>query len=619
MLYIVTALYIEAKPLISLFNLKKDNSYTKFQVFSNEDVKLIISGTGKVKSATALTYLISKEDIKKNDYIVNIGFAASNKNSQLGDIVYVSKIQNAYSDFDFYPEMIYKHNFLEGSLTTFDSIVEKKLENIEYIDMEAYGFFQTASIFFKKDKIMVLKIVSDILKDKAKDRVLVDFKDENLFSESYNNIYKFLVNFKTVNDDSDFTITEQELIKKVLENLRLSDTMTYELFNILKYLKIKYGNIDILKKYENIEVTSKVQAKKLFEEIKNISLQKNSLEKKVSPEINKKKISLNNRFSHIYVEKKILDNKNTLEILSKFRDAKIIEIDNYKEVFSSNNQDFHLQKLGQNLILASNKPNMIYEGAVVCEDFENDNFYYTSSIINCVYDCEYCYLQGVYSSGNIVIFVDIEKVFEEVEELYNKLKSLYLCVSYDTDLLAIENICSFSEKWYHFIKDKKDLKIELRTKSANIDKFLNLDVLDNFIIAFTLSPEKIALKNEKYTAGFKNRVKAIKELQNKGWKVRICIDPLIYTDDFEKNYSEMIEYLFSEIDKNKVIDVSIGVFRTSKEYLKKMRNQNKKSEILYYPFECTDGVYTYSDKLKSYMIDFIKEKFLKYINIERIY
>ena len=619
MLYIVTALYIEAKPLISLFNLKKDNSYTKFQVFSNEDVKLIISGTGRVKSATALTYLISKEDIKKNDYIVNIGFVASNKNSQLGDIVYVSKIQNAYSDFDFYPEMIYKHNFLEGSLTTFDSVVEKKIKNREYIDMEAYGFFQTASIFFKKDKIMVLKIVSDILKDKAEDRILVDFKDENLFSESYNSIYKFLVNFKAVNDESEFTIIEQELIKKILENLRLSDTMTYELFNILRYLKIKYGNIDILKKYENIEVNSKVQSKKLFEEIKNISLQKNSLEKTFFPEINKKKIFLNNRFSHIYVEKKILDNKNTLEILSKFKDAKIIEIDNYKEVFSSNNQDFHLQKLGQNLILASNKPNMIYEGAVVCEDFENDNFYYTSSIINCIYDCEYCYLQGVYSSGNIVIFVDIEKVFEEVEELYNKLKSLYLCVSYDTDLLAIENICSFSEKWYHFIKDKKDLKIELRTKSANIDKFLNLNILDNFIIAFTLSPEDIAFKNEKYTASFKNRVKAIKELQNKGWKVRICIDPLIYTDDFEKNYSDMIEYLFSEIDKNKVIDVSIGVFRISKEYLKKMRNQNQNSEILYYPFECIDGVYTYSDKTKSYMINFIKEQFLKYININKIY
>lgn len=622
MLYIVTALYIEAKPLISLFNLKKDNTYTKFQVFSNENIKLIISGTGKIKSATALTYLISNKDIKENEYIINIGFIASlNNNSQLGDIVYISKIQNAYSDTTFYPEIIYKHNFLEGSLTTFDKIIDNKIENIEYIDMEAYGFFQTASIFFKKDKIIILKIISDILKENVKDRILFDFEDDNLFNESYKKIYDFLLKFVNIPTDSrnNFNNNEQDLIKKVLENLKLSDTMTYELFNILKYLKIKYGNIDILKKYENIEVNSKVQGKKIFEEIKEFSKLNNKVEIERKTLNNKNSNLFNNRFSHIYVEKKILNNKNTLEILSKFKDVKIIEIDNYKEVFSSNNQDFHLQKLGQKLILASNKPNMIYEGAVVCENFENDNFYYTSSIINCVYDCEYCYLQGVYSSGNIVIFVDIEKVFEEVEELYNKLKTLYLCISYDTDLLAIENICGFSEKWYYFIEDKKDLKIELRTKSGNIDKFLNLKPLDNFIVAFTLSPENLALKNEKYTASFKNRVKAIKELQEKGWKVRICIDPLIYSDNFEKNYSQMIEYLFNEIDKEKVIDVSIGVFRISKEYLKKMRNQNQNSEILYYPFECIDGVYTYSDKTKSYMINFIKEQFLKYIDEKKIY
>jgi len=622
MLYIVTALYIEAKPLISLFNLKKDNTYTKFQVFSNENTKLIISGTGKIKSATALTYLISNKDIKENDYIINISFiASSNNNSQLGEIVYISKIQNAYSDTTFYPEMIYKHNFLEGSLTTFDKIIENKIENIEYIDMEAYGFFQTASIFFKKDKIIVLKIISDILKEKLEDRILIDFKNENLFNENYKKIYDFLLKFVNTPTDNEnnFNNNEQDLIKKVLENLKLSDTMTYDFFNILKYLKIKYRNIDILKKYENIEVNSKVQGKKIFEEIKEFSKLNNKVEIERKTLNNKNSNLFNNRFSHIYVEKKILNNKNTLEILSKFKDVKIIEIDNYKEVFSSNNQDFHLQKLGQKLILASNKPNMIYEGAVVCENFENDNFYYTSSIINCVYDCEYCYLQGVYSSGNIVIFVDIESVFEEVEELYNKLKTLYLCVSYDTDLLAIENICGFSEKWYYFIEDKKDLKIELRTKSGNIDKFLNLKPLNNFIIAFTLSPENLALKNEKYTASFKNRVNAIKELQEKGWKVRICIDPLIYSDNFEKNYSQMIEYLFNEIDKEKVIDVSIGVFRISKEYLKKMRNQNQNSEILYYPFECIDGVYTYSDKIKSYMINFIKEQFLKYIDKRKIY
>ena len=53
--------------------------------------------------------------------------------------------------------------------------------------------------------------------------------------------------------------------------------------------------------------------------------------------------------------------------------------------------------------------------------------------------------------------------------------------------------------------------------------------------------------------------------------------------------------------------------------LKKMRNQNQNSEILYYPFEYIDGGYTYSDKTKSYMINFIKEQFLKYIKINKIY
>ena len=130
-------------------------------------------------------------------------------------------------------------------MTTFDKIIESKIENVEYIDMEAYGFFQTASIFFKKDKIIILKIVSDILKENIEDRILINFKDEVLFNESYKRIYEFLLKFINIPDDNknNFNNNEQDLIKKVLENLKLSDTMTYEFFNILKYLKIKYGNI----------------------------------------------------------------------------------------------------------------------------------------------------------------------------------------------------------------------------------------------------------------------------------------------------------------------------------------------------------------------------------------
>ena len=163
MLYIVTALFIEAKPLINLFQLKKNNFYTKFQVFSNENIKLIISGTGKIKSSIATTYLITNNELNENDFIFNIGFAASSDNEvKIKDIVSCIKLNSAYSKNSFYLETIYKHNFKEIELTTFDSIIEKKEKDIDYIDMEAFGFYQAASTFFKKDKIFVFKIISDI-------------------------------------------------------------------------------------------------------------------------------------------------------------------------------------------------------------------------------------------------------------------------------------------------------------------------------------------------------------------------------------------------------------------------------------------------------------------------
>lgn len=331
------------------------------------------------------------------------------------------------------------------------------------------------------------------------------------------------------------------------------------------------------------------------------------------------KKELNNTFSHIYVEKGAKNHINTIKIMKKFPKSKIVEIENYKEFFSANNQDFSIQKKSPKLILALKNENNIYKGAKVCESFANDNFYYTSSILNCIYNCEYCYLQGVYPSANIVIFVNIEKVFEEVEKILKKFESLYLCISYDTDLLAINSICDFSSKWLNFLYKHKNLKIELRTKSANIKKILSQKVNNNFIFAFTLSPEEIVDKYEKNTASLKKRLKAIRDLQDKGWTIRICIDPIIYTENFENFYSNMVDEIFSIIDKDKVLDVSIGVFRISKEYLKKMRKQNENSQILYYPFECEDGVYSYSIKKREYVIDFVKEKFEKYINGSKIF
>lgn len=335
---------------------------------------------------------------------------------------------------------------------------------------------------------------------------------------------------------------------------------------------------------------------------------------------NLKKLTLNN-FSHIYVEKAAFNHPFTAKILEKFSRAKIIELNNYKEIFSANNQDFVLQKQSQKLVLAVKHDNFIYKGAKVCESFGNENFYYTSNILNCVFDCEYCYLQGVYPSSNILIFVNIEVVFKEVENLLKNGDEIYLCISYDTDLLALELYFGLVETWYNFALKHKNLKIELRTKAANTKLFETLTLNKNFIIAYTISPQELIAAYEKNTASFEARLRAIKKLQAKGFTLRLCFDPLIYTDNFAEVYKKMLEDIFLkfEIDATKILDVNIGVFRISKDYIKRMRQKNSLSLIANYPYSNIDGVYTYSEDLSKKMIAYVKDELLKYVAAEKIF
>lgn len=322
-------------------------------------------------------------------------------------------------------------------------------------------------------------------------------------------------------------------------------------------------------------------------------------------------------FSHIYVEKEAFNYTLTQEILSKFN-SKIIEIGNYKEFFSKNNQNFSLQKLSQKIILAVKKEKFLYKGAKVCESFGNENFYYISNVLNCIYDCEYCYLQGVYSSGNIVIFVNIEDMFKEVEEVL-RFQSMYICISYDTDLMALDGITGMVEKWYDFLKNHSNLKIELRTKSNNISMLKELKVNKNLIVAWTLSPENFIKKSEKGTVSLVGRIRSAKLLMEKGWNVRICFDPVIKIENFEDEYGKLVDLSLTEINPEKILDVSIGTFRISKEYLKRMRKNRDGSALLSYPFSCEDGVYSYEKEEIKKMLEFMEKKVLQYVEKEKVF
>ena len=111
----------------------------------------------------------------------------------------------------------------------------------------------------------------------------------------------------------------------------------------------------------------------------------------------------------IYVEKKIKEHPRTKLILSKLKKAKTIEIDRYGEIFNKRNQNFRIQKNNPDLILAFKNEGYVLptpEGFGV----GSSKNYYFSHMFNCIYDCRYCFLQGMYSSANYVIFVNFVRL-----------------------------------------------------------------------------------------------------------------------------------------------------------------------------------------------------------------
>lgn len=337
---------------------------------------------------------------------------------------------------------------------------------------------------------------------------------------------------------------------------------------------------------------------------------------------NSKNDCYNPFFSHIYVEKAVQNHPRTKQILQKFQGASIIFIDNYKDVFCRKGQNFILQQQSTSLILGAKQGNLIYKGAPVCQNFGNENFYYTSCIMNCIYDCEYCYLKGMYPSGNIVIFVNLEDIFNEIRARLKEC-SMYLCVSYDTDLLAMEQITGYAKEWISFVKSqnnlKNSLKIEIRTKSADNLFWKRHFPVPGIIYGITLSPQAVIDAYEHKTPSLHQRIASAKEAIRRGFPVRLCFDPMIYCRDWEHHYEEMLNHVFSEIDAQKLEDVSVGTFRISQDYLKRMRKNLPDSAVVQFPYQNDEGVYHYSKELTWQMEHFLVDNLRKTIPKDKIF
>jgi purine-nucleoside phosphorylase len=150
MIYIVTALKPEAQAFVDYYKLKKSklNTYT---LFSNEDIKLIISGMGVESARRAAQTLINHYDITDDDIYLNVGICAASRSHNIGELIECGGI--VYHDIEY---------IFENSKSII-YCVDRELSTpmYEIVDMESYGFYDAVIHNPAIKKFHILKVVSD--------------------------------------------------------------------------------------------------------------------------------------------------------------------------------------------------------------------------------------------------------------------------------------------------------------------------------------------------------------------------------------------------------------------------------------------------------------------------
>ena len=327
-------------------------------------------------------------------------------------------------------------------------------------------------------------------------------------------------------------------------------------------------------------------------------------------------------FSHIYLEKDAAVYPLAQLILSKFAKAEILEIDHYKDVFNRPRQDFQLQKASMKLILAKKTEPFLYSASDMVQEYGTPNVFYNTPILNCLYNCDYCFLQGMYPSGNLVVFVNEEDFFNSIKYKLKVLddpsKPMVVSISYNTDLMAMENIIPVTSRWIEFAKLQKNMRIEIRTKSALFSAIKDIQSSKKVILSWTLSPLEICEKYESTAPPLHLRLKSLKLALESGWPVRLCIDPVLFVNGWEEIYDRFIDMVFHEIKGEQLLDVTLGVFRMNKDYFKRIKKREIKSDLFYSDYAIESNIVTIPINQRESGLSYLKNRIVNHVSLDRI-
>lgn len=324
----------------------------------------------------------------------------------------------------------------------------------------------------------------------------------------------------------------------------------------------------------------------------------------------------------ILIEKKVADLPATRLILSRLSKipAEIIKSSSALPVESYDPRDL-IPKSKKTLLIAEQR-GKFFKPCPGTKHYLCCLYKIVHQTSNCPIDCSYCILQNYFNNPYITFFANEEDMFHELEEKFTSKNDRLFRVGTGEfgDSLALEPLTDFTLRFIPFIKQFKNVFLELKTKSINIENVLKYSSGGRIFTAWSLNPQTIIDVEEPGSASLNERLNAARICQESGFPLCFHFDPIIRHRQWREEYKETISELFTNINPDRIVYISLGCLRFPPSLKDIISRRFPESELLLEEFiRGNDGKMRYFKPLRIEAFKFIYDEIRKYSKAPLVY
>ena len=169
----------------------------------------------------------------------------------------------------------------------------------------------------------------------------------------------------------------------------------------------------------------------------------------------------------------------------------------------------------------------------------------------CPYGCSYCYLSGTrtfWFSPTVRIFVNLPEIVHAIDlRARRAAKPVAFHLGKLQDGLALDPLTAYSEILVPFFAKHKYARQIVLTKSASVERLLEVDHGGNTILSWSLNPPEVSEALERDAPSIEERVQAMAACARVGYPVRAMIMPIVPCDDWEDAYASFVRDLLDRV------------------------------------------------------------------------